>query len=68
MNTFDAYVDVGLYPEIIQLFEEVRSSVAEAPRGYGLDKDIPRMLAKWKRSAKKEKREKRGHPYRVPVK
>lgn len=60
MNTFDAYVDVGMYPEIIKLFEEVQSSLAKASRKYGLDKDIPRMLAKWKASAKAHRSTKSG--------
>jgi len=53
LSTFDAYVDVGAYPEIIELFEEVLTKLSEAPRKYGLDKDIPVKLKKWKRSARK---------------
>jgi hypothetical protein len=48
MSTFDAYLDVRQYPEIIALFEIVRRRVSEEPRAYGLDKDIPKMLSKWK--------------------
>jgi len=54
MNTFDAYVDAGLHPEIIELFEKVQSRLAEAPRASGLDKDLPKMLDKWKRSTRRK--------------
>ncbi len=55
MNTFDAYVDVGCHPEIIKLFEAVLPVVMETHRTWGLAKDIPRVLAKWKRSARKKR-------------
>jgi len=60
LRTFDVYVDVGLYPEIIHLFEEVLSRLPEAPRKYGLDKDIPARLRRWKRSAREHRRKPKG--------
>ena len=53
MNVFDAYVDVGQYPEVIELFERVQSSLMGAPMPrvtHGFDKDLPKRLEKWKRS------------------
>lgn len=52
----DAYVDVGTYPEVIELFEDVLTKLSEAPWKYGLDKDIPLKLKKWKQSARKRMR------------
>jgi hypothetical protein len=54
LRTFDAYVDVGVYPKIIELFEDVLTKLSESPRKYGLDKDIPRRLEKWRRSARNQ--------------
>lgn len=54
LRTFDAYVDVGAYPEVVELFEDVLTKLSEAPRKYGLDKDISRRLEKWRRSARKQ--------------
>lgn len=56
LSTFDAYVDVGAYPEVIELFEDVLTKLSEAPRKYGLDKDIPLKLKKWKQSARRLRR------------
>lgn len=53
LRTFDAYVDVGAYPEVIELFDGVLPRLSETPRKYGLDKDIPLKLKKWKQSARK---------------
>jgi len=53
LRTFDAYIDVGAYPEVVGLFEDVLTKLSETPRKYGLDKDIPLKLKKWKQSVRK---------------
>lgn len=60
--TFDAYVDVGQYPEIIQLFEELLNHLAETPWGSALDRDIRTACKKWKRSARKRRKTSEERP------
>jgi hypothetical protein len=54
LNTFDSFVDVGEFPEVIELFELIYERLTDVPRAYGLDKDLPEYLRRWKRSQRKK--------------
>jgi hypothetical protein len=56
MNTFGYYLDVGKHPEMVKLFQDIRRRLRDAPRSFGLDKDIPRMLRKWTQSGRTKKK------------